>query len=1458
MKTKTTRTLAILLTLVITLGLLPAAALEQNKQTTTDRYINEADNREIAAAETVKSTEIKTPQKISDYVYESFSEVTDHIYAKEDLVYINGYPDKTVRGERYLSRAEAAAIFYRLYDGFYPTVQRQMTSKTFSDIPSAAWYSTELELCYNVGLIGGYPDGTFRPDDAITRAEFSKIAAQFAELSNSDKASFKDVTKDHWAYLFINAAADAGWIKGYPDGTYRPETIISRSETVTLINRMRNRSITTAELKKLGVTNPYTDLVDTYWAYADLLEATVTHSVTDWHKLTYKGGTLNTIVEKYVDGAGKEIAKPTITAGKTNYAPRPFDRHHYLGYVTTVTYVYSDGNGSLLGTKSVDKSTAKVGDTLTYTITASNKETATANLENVVMTDAIPSYLSFVHGSVQVEDLTTQYSYSNGTLSVNLGSIAPGKSKKITFTAVVNDTAYGKNFKNTAVLSAADTGEKTVTDNGVIIDDGKTGLTAKKSVDTSTAKVGDTLTYTITASNGESATAALKNVIMRDKISDYTTFTHGSVQVDGKTAQYAYDNKSKELVVDLGDLTAGQTKTITFSAVVSNTAYGKTFNNIAVLSSDNTDDMTVIDESVSVSDGITRMFASKAVNKSTAKVGDTLTYTITVGNEETATADLKTVVMRDVIPEYLDFSYGSVQVDGAAAKYTYDSDKKLLMMELGDIAPGQVKRITFAAVIKNTAYNKTFKNTAILTATNADNKSVTDAGTTVDDGTARLIAAKSVNKSTAKVGDTLTYTITATNSDAATVNLRNAVMNDTISEYLTFTQGSVQVDGYSAKYSYNNETKTLTVPLADIAPGQTKTITFTAVVNTTAYGKTVNNTAILAAENDTDKPATDDGVTVENGTAEGSVGAKTVSKSSAKVGETLTYTITLRNASTATAPWKNVKVSDAIPEYLAFVSGSVEEDGRTSANASYNAGTKNLTLFADSIEPGETKTFTFKAVVENGAQGKYIVNTAIVKSDGREDIQLPDTGVQIDAGNAVPTMTKTASVNEAGPGDIFTYTVTMKNAVTATADWKNVILSDTLPAGVKLVSGSVTLNGKTVSYGISGQAIEVTVGDLKPGQDAIVSFEVRVLDNVAGTTIQNVAVAKGDNGEKTATDTGVTVPDPEDEPQDGDGDGDSTDKNTVTGTKTVDKTMVTTGEKVTYSFTATNNSTETWTGVFVYDVLDTSMLTFIDDSVYIGGIRYLTGVGKWTFVDKQLVINLGDIAPGQTVKCSFNVQFKNDAANSVYTNHATINSINEDGVYVRSPEVMILGGSGSSGDNTYFTNLHFKLFSGYVMEDGDTSQMWKPNDNMRLSHICMIGYRLMTDHYRNSLGNGTITVPEHVVGRELQFFVSHGIISASEVVPAVDATQSQIHRVLNFAIGSTLSSGSTSRMSRVSVATLICNLTNRDTSPNTNGLPVAYFPDKGAYAGLIDELSNSHDYTMDSSGNETWISILKD
>ena len=208
------------------LSLLPMAVPKAGAASTstlsnvTESYVDASDGTQISKDETYSVThKERTPQKIADYTYQDYSESVERVYSHKDISYIYGYPDKTVRPDRPMTRGEAAAVFYRLYDGQYPSAKRTMSPQTFSDLSTDLWCYKEIELLYSIGSIDGYGDGTFRPNAPVTRAEFAALAARWAGLDRSNDAKFSDVTTSHWAYGEINAAAAAGWVDGYPDGT---------------------------------------------------------------------------------------------------------------------------------------------------------------------------------------------------------------------------------------------------------------------------------------------------------------------------------------------------------------------------------------------------------------------------------------------------------------------------------------------------------------------------------------------------------------------------------------------------------------------------------------------------------------------------------------------------------------------------------------------------------------------------------------------------------------------------------------------------------------------------------------------------------------------------------------------------------------------------------------------------------------------------------------------------------------------------------------------------------------------------------------------------------------------------------------------------------------------------------------------------------------------------------------
>ena len=1353
MKQYAKRMLSAGLALLLSASAFPVTAFAASDSTLakiTAKYIDAENGKEIIQPETYSVThEEKSPQEIEDYSYVDYTENIEYIYSHKDLTYIIGYPDESVRPDASMTRAEAATVFYRLYDGEYPEFERRMSNGTFEDVKTGDWFYKEVETLYNIGIVDGMDEHKFSPDEPVTRAEFAVVEARFADLDYKDGNIFDDVPNGHWAYSYINAAANAGWIEGYPDGSFRPDEPISRAEVVRLVNSMVNRSVTLDKLKELGVECPYNDLVENHWGYCDLMEATVPHSAEEWHGLSYNDGIYNIIVEKFVDQNGAKLAESVTTAGKEEVSPKAIPAYEYRGYIRTVVYQYTNGDAAPSIEKTADVQTANVNDTLTYTIKLTNDEAASSAWKEVVLTDDLPDGLAFVDSSVYVDGKSAEHSFKDGVLSVPVGDIAAGQVVTVTFKATVNSDMYNQTIYNTAIAEGAN-GTCKDTDDGVYINKGDTAPYVEKRADKPSAKVGGKLVYTVTLGNAEGAVYEIENASMIDAIPAELDFVDGSVQVDGMSADYSFDNETHTLTVPLGELEPNTAKTVTFAVTVNESAYGKTVYNTAVLSGDNIADAEDTDDGVPVGDGKARPSIEKTADKSSAKVGDKITYTLTLSNSETASVPVQNAVVSDVIPAGLTFEYGSVMVDGMnTSDYTYDENTRLLTVNVGSIEPDTSRTVSFVATVNENAYNATIQNLATLTSDNAEPVQDKDDGVIVADGMTDLSINKSVDKSSARVGDTLTYTVEVSNGVGVEVNIRDAVMQDTIPDGLTF-RGNVTIDGYSVIYAYDNESHVLTVPLDAIAPGQTKTVRFDVLVNSSAYGMTIENTAIASGSNAPDTEDTDDGVTIEDGKADGHAGAKSANKTTARVGDTITYTIALENSALATADWTGATVTDVLPDGVSFA-GNVQKDGRATTEYSYDSSSRTLTLTPYAIAPDTQVVYTFDVTVDEGMQGEFIVNTGIL-TDGDEQTPLPDAGVQIDEGEADPIVSKSANVSEAEVGDTFTYEITVKNGDKATAPWKNVTAYDTLPAGVKLI-GNVYINNEVALYKLSGNALSVLIGDLAAGESVTVSFDVQVTDSAAGTTLQNSVEVAGDGGRGTATDDGVTVP--EEEPQN------PTNPTGFYVTKDVDKTVVdvskgASNEKRTATFTITlgNNSSETWKNVILKDTLDTSVVTpVLQNNVYVDGVLN----DKWSFADKVFSLELGDIEPGQSHKVSLTVRFKNDAGGKTYVNYATGEGDNGN-TTGKSSEIEII-----SPVDDPITDIHYQLFSGY------TDGKWRPGDRISLQEACTVMYRLISSGGNTWLDRGTVTVPdyEYNIPEEAKYFVSIGVLPAD----AFDTTQ---------------------------------------------------------------------------------------
>lgn len=182
--------------------------------------------------------------------------------------YILGYPDGEFKPDRSLTRAELAAIVARLTENV-----NLNDPIGFRDVPTSHWAANYIRIAVKHDYFDGFRDGTFKPESQVTRAELAAVAVRFLGLEGSaaSGSTFTD-TKGHWASSAIERLSQDGFIAGYPDGSFRPNQVLKRSEAVTLINRMLSRGPLT------GLKPQFPDMPQTHWAFGDVQEATISHT----------------------------------------------------------------------------------------------------------------------------------------------------------------------------------------------------------------------------------------------------------------------------------------------------------------------------------------------------------------------------------------------------------------------------------------------------------------------------------------------------------------------------------------------------------------------------------------------------------------------------------------------------------------------------------------------------------------------------------------------------------------------------------------------------------------------------------------------------------------------------------------------------------------------------------------------------------------------------------------------------------------------------------------------------------------------------------------------------------------------------------------------------------------------------------------------------------------------------
>lgn len=244
----------------------------------SNTYVNNAGvftaflDRALIAGETIKLEAKDKDKNITKIEYKVTKNAVEEVKA---ISYIKGYPDGTFKPQANVTRAEAAQMFATLLNGGTNFGTSQATK--FSDA-SDDWYSKAVNYVVGKGLISGYPNGTFKPNDSITRAEFAQMISGYIKNEKAGSSDFQDV-KDHWAKDAIDKLYGNKNVTGYPDGSFKPNAKITRAEAVTILNSVFNRNTNKNSLNNVNTSslNKFSDVKEGFWAYYNILDAANTH-----------------------------------------------------------------------------------------------------------------------------------------------------------------------------------------------------------------------------------------------------------------------------------------------------------------------------------------------------------------------------------------------------------------------------------------------------------------------------------------------------------------------------------------------------------------------------------------------------------------------------------------------------------------------------------------------------------------------------------------------------------------------------------------------------------------------------------------------------------------------------------------------------------------------------------------------------------------------------------------------------------------------------------------------------------------------------------------------------------------------------------------------------------------------------------------------------------------------------
>lgn len=762
---------------------------------------------------------------------------------------------------------------------------------------------------------------------------------------------------------------------------------------------------------------------------------------------------------------------------------------------TSIQILYTD----VIGQRCNNNNYPNVGDTVTYTLSLTNVGNINA-AEVQVLEPAIPG-TSFVSGSVKI----------NGTIAPTLNpftgfilsnAISPKATTNVEYKVLVNSVDPANLIENIAKIPF----KYQISQSSTIIDSEKDSnivdtmanyvcMNISKSVDKSYALIGDILYYKVEVSNSGNINAI--NIVFLDSIQAEAAFTPGTVAING----ISYPDYNPNQGFTLGTICPDDTVEVTFQAkVITLPTPNIIYNNSSLVygykpdPNGNAISNTIFSNTVQTIINKAQYSIVKTVDKEYAQVGDLIVYTTTIKN--TGTVLLSDVKFSDFLGMYLYLYSGSVYVNGINHQ-DYDLSNQIL---IGDIHPGDTAVVAFGVTIASNPPVGYIPNMSKVTLTYKQNPNSPVITKTVGSNEVRtyvpyasIVLLKSVDKPYGIVGDTLTYSFTATNNGNSTAI--NTIFADTIQAEASFVPGSVFINGVN-KPTYNPENG---FTIGDMVTGQAVTVEFKVTVNSLPQPNTMRNSATTSYSYyvDPDKQPITKNVTSNTViTIINSYSAtltKYVDKAYATIGDVLDYTVVLAN--TGTVALTSVNFSDLIPTGATLVLGSVVVDGIIKPTANPNTG-----FAINDVPASGSVVVMFKATVTSVPTPPKIINTAHVSlkyklspTSNYSSSNLTSNTVTTNINSMSVTNTKTVNKAYATVGYTLTYTSVITNSGNVSID--NTDFIDNIPSGTTFVNGSVKINGTT--HADYDPNLGFTLGTINAGGTSTVTFDVTV-DSVPG------------------------------------------------------------------------------------------------------------------------------------------------------------------------------------------------------------------------------------------------------------------------------------------------------------------------------------------------------------------------